>query len=67
MDEHLTGSWEEFSAWIRKTIGSAFRWKTRPRDIRTNREMIAELIQSAMARNNGVFPGSNVFIERVDG
>jgi hypothetical protein len=28
--------------------------------------MIATLIKNSMARNNGVFPGSDAFIERVE-
>jgi len=27
MSKHLTGSREEFEAWIRDTIGGHFRWK----------------------------------------
>ena len=63
MDEHLTGTWEEFETWIRATIGSDFGWKIRPRDTRANREMIADLIRSAMLRNNAVFPQNDAFIE----
>ncbi len=63
MDKHLKGTWEDFEAWIRKTIGSDFCWRVRPEDSRTNREMIAYLILGEIKRNEGVFPGSNVFIE----
>ena len=67
MDEHLSGSWEEFEGWIRNTIGSDFRWKVRPPDTRLNREMIADLIRDSMkTHNGGVFPKSNAFIERVN-
>ena len=64
MGEHLTGTWEEFEEWIRKTIQSDFRWRIRPRDTRSNREMIASLILDGMRRNNGVFPERDAFIER---
>jgi len=64
MDEHLTGTWEEFEEWIRKTIPSDFRWRIRPRDTRANREMVASLILDGMRRNNGVFPERDAFIER---
>ncbi len=33
---------------------------------RLNREMIADLIQDPMKHNEGVFPKSNAFIERVN-
>lgn len=65
MDEYLTGTREEFEAWIRDTIGADFRWKIRPQDTRANREMVADLIRSGMERNNGVFPQNNAFIEPV--
>jgi hypothetical protein len=65
-DKPLEGTWEEFEAWIRDTLGSDFVWKIRPADTRSNREMIATLIKNSMARNNGVFPGSDAFIERVE-
>ncbi len=31
MNKYLSGTWEEFEAWTRSTIGSDFRWKIRPR------------------------------------
>ena len=65
MDEHLTGTWEEFETWIRDAIGADFGWKIRPRDTRENREMIADLIGSALKHNNGVFPQDDVFVERI--
>lgn len=65
MDEHLTGTRKEFETWIRDTIGGDFRWKVRPRDAPSKRKMIADLILSDMESNDGVFPGNNVFIERV--
>ncbi len=64
MEKHLTGTWEEFEAWIRDTIGSDFCWRNRPQDTAGNREMIAGLIQDGIRRNNGVFPERNTFIER---
>lgn len=65
MDEHLTGAWEEFEDWIRKTIGSDFRWRVRLKDTPTNRQMLAELILGTMSRNQGVFPDRDVFIEKL--
>ena len=66
MNKHLSGSWEEFEEWIRRTIGSDFRWGVRPPDTRLNREMISEQIRSTMKGNKGVFPSKDAFIERVD-
>jgi hypothetical protein len=66
MGEYLYYHREGFEAWIRKIIGSDFRWKVRPRDKPSNRKMITDLIQDTMKRNNGVFPKSDGFIERVD-
>ena len=60
----LDGTWQEFEAWIKDTIGSPFRWRIRPPDIRSNREMIASLMLEDTKRNNGDFPKENVFIER---
>ena len=65
MDKHLTGTWEEFEAWIKETIGSDFRWRVRPQDNATNREMVASLVLDGIKRNDGVFPHSNAFIERI--
>jgi len=64
MDNYLSGTWEEFEAWIRKTIGGDFRWKIRPQDNPSNREMIADLIENAMKRK-GKFPKGNTFLERI--
>ncbi len=66
MDEYLNSSWEEFEVWIRRTIGSDFRWKVRPLDNPSNRKMIAGLVQDALKRNNGVFPKNDAFIERIE-
>jgi hypothetical protein len=66
MNKYLSGTWEEFEAWIRSTIGSHFRWKLRPQDQPAYREMIAGLIVDAINSNNGVFPQSNAFIERTE-
>ncbi len=33
----LEGTWQEFEALIRDTIGSDFRWRVRPQDTRSNR------------------------------
>jgi len=65
MDEYVNSSWEEFEAWIRRTIGSDFRWKVRPLDKSSSRKMIAGLIQDALNRNNGVFPKNDAFIEPI--
>jgi hypothetical protein len=65
MDNYLDGSWEKFEQWIRNTIGSDFRWCVRPMDKRSNREMIAELVQNEIKENSGVFPEKNSFIERI--
>ena len=65
MDNHLTGTWEEFEAWITETTGSDFRWRVRPQDTPSNREVVASLVVDGMKRNDGVFPRSNAFIERV--
>lgn len=65
MDKHLVGTWEEFEAWVRSTIGSYFRWRIRPLSTRSNREMIVSLILDEIRRNNGVFPEKDAFIERL--
>jgi hypothetical protein len=65
MAEPYQGTWDEFEAWIKNTIGSDFRWRVRPQDTPSNREMVADLIQDAIRRNNGSFPQKNTFIERV--
>lgn len=64
MDKHLKGTWEEFEAWIRDTIGSDFQWCVRPQDTYTNREAVASLILKDIKQGNGVFPDKNAFIER---
>ncbi len=64
MEVYLDGSWEEFEAWIREKAGSDFRWKIRPKDTRSNREMIAEFILADIRRRNGGFPVGNAFIEK---
>jgi hypothetical protein len=45
-------------------IGSDFRWRVSPMDKRSNRQMIAELVQNDIKENNGVFPEKNLFIDR---
>jgi hypothetical protein len=64
MDNYLDGSWQKFEQWIRNTIGSEFSWRVRPMDKRSNREMIAKLVQNDIKGNDGVFPEKNSFIER---
>lgn len=68
MEKHLDGTWEEFEARIRETVGSDFRWRVRPQDTRStrsNRKMVADLILGDIERNHGVFPESNAFVERM--
>ena len=65
MKDYRDGTWEEFEDWIRKTIASDFRWKIRPQDNASNREMVAGLIKDAMKRNDRTFREKNSFIERV--
>ncbi len=64
MGHYLDGSWELFEQWIRNTIVSGFCWRVRPMDKRSNREMIAELVQNDIKGNDGIFPEKNSFIER---
>ena len=61
----MTGSKDEFEAWIRDTIGGRFRWKIRPRDTPVYRKMVADLILDEIENSEGGFPESNAFIERV--
>ena len=56
MDEIPTGTWEEFEAWIRTTIGGDFRGKIRPRDNIANREMVAELTSDEILVGQRHFP-----------
>ncbi|GBE03716.1 hypothetical protein BMS3Abin09_00634 [bacterium BMS3Abin09] len=65
MDKHIEGTWEEFEAWIRDAIGSDFRWRIRPRDSVSNRQMIADLIMDNIKRNNGKFPEGDTFIQKI--
>ncbi len=55
MDNYLDGSWELFEQWIRNTIGSDFCWRVRPMDKRSNRVMIAKLVQNDIKDNDGIF------------
>jgi len=66
MEDYCGGTWEEFEGWIRQTISGDFRWKIRPQDDASNREMVADLIKDAINRNDGTFPEKNSFIERVE-
>jgi hypothetical protein len=66
MEEYLKGSWLEFEAWIRREIGSDFRWKVRPMDTHSKRKLVAELILDSQRRNKGVFPRNDAFIERIN-
>jgi hypothetical protein len=60
----LDGTWQEFEAWIKDTIGCSFRWRIRPADTCPNREMIASHILGDIKRNNGDLLKENVFIEK---
>ncbi len=64
MNNYLDGSWEKLEQWIRNIIESDFRWRVRPMDKRSNRQMIADLVQNDIKDNNGTFPEKNAFIER---
>jgi len=64
MAAYLEGTWEEFKAWIRDTVGSEFRWRIRPADTLMNPGMVAEVILNDIERGNGTFPDKNAFIER---
>jgi len=66
MEEYLKGSWPEFEEWIRKEIGSDFRWKVRPMDTPSKRRMVAELILDTQRRNKRVFPRNDPFIEPIN-
>lgn len=63
VEKHPGGTWEEFEAWIRETIGSDLRWRIRPQDTRSNRKMVADLPLGDIERNDGLFPNSNAFVE----
>jgi len=67
MEDYLKGSWLDFEAWIRREIGSEFRWKVRPMDTPSKRSLVAELILDSQRRNKGVFPKNDAFIERING
>ena len=66
MGDYLDGSWLDFEAWIRREIGSDFRWKVRPMDSPSKRRLVAELILDTQRRNKGVFPKNDAFIERIN-
>ncbi len=60
----LEGTWQEFEALIRDTIGSDFHLRVQPQDTNSNQDMIVSLIPQDIKRNNGVFPERNTFIEK---
>ena len=64
MDKHIQGTWEEFEALIRETIGLGFHWCIRPQDTIGNWEMVASLILKDIERGNGISPDKNAFIEK---
>ncbi len=59
-ENKLDDTWQEFEAWIKDTIECFFRWRVRPADTRSNREMIASHIK----QDKWDFPKENTFIER---
>ena len=64
MDNYLDGSWEKFEQCLGTSSVSDFCWRVRPMDNRSNREMIAKLVQNEIKANNGIFPEKNAFIEQ---
>ncbi len=60
----LEGTWQEFEALIRDTIGADFHRCVRPQDTRSNRKMLLRLILEDIKQNNEVFPERNAFIEK---
>lgn len=66
LESVMSGTWEDFEAWIRETIEGNFIWKLRPPDTRANREMLVESIHDSMDRNSNLFPKGNAFLERWD-
>jgi len=52
MEDHLSGTWQEFEEWIRNTIAGDFRWKIRPQDNASNREMVAS-VELALMKAEG--------------
>jgi hypothetical protein len=66
MENYLEGSWLDFEAWIRREIGSDFRWRVRPMDTPSKRKLVAKLILDTQRRNKGVFPRNDAFIERIN-
>ena len=65
MEKYLHGSWKEFEQWIRFEIGSDFRWHMLPLDTAALRKDVVRTIKRDLKRNQGVFPGSNTFIETI--
>lgn len=60
----LSGTWEDFEAWIRAKVGGEISWKVRPGDTKVNRMIVAQSILEALERNGGEFPCSgNPFLE----
>lgn len=60
----LSGTWEDFEAWVKAKIGGEISWKVRPRDTRMNRQLVAESVIETLERNHGEFPPSgNLFLE----
>ncbi len=64
MDQHLNGNWEDFEAWIKDTIGSAFFWGIRPIDTPADREMMAKHIIEQMKRQDGRVRDMDTFIAK---
>jgi hypothetical protein len=66
LEDLLGGSWADFEAWIRKTIGSNFIWSIRPFDSAQNREMVMEAICKELEKSDGIFPKKGPWIERYE-
>ena len=60
----LACSWKEFEEKTRKALGSDFIWRTGPRNIEINRQMVMESVERMLRENNGTFPKKgDMFIE----
>lgn len=60
----LSGSWQDFEAWIKAKVEGEISWKVRPKDTKVNRMIVAVSILKTLERNHGEFPPSgNAFIE----
>lgn len=64
MHAPITGPFEEFEDWIRKTIDGDFEWKGQPRDSVSTRRAIAAIVRRLARDNGGVFPRECFFFRR---